>query len=273
MSHVDLHVHLLPGVDDGARTMDESLAHARKLMAEGIREVTATPHVRAPLVPVDLDIVPERLAELRAALAQEGIPLSVHAGGEIHASGVAGLTEAELDALAHGPAGARWVLLEMPFDGIDERFLATLGELRGRGYGSLIAHPERAAGFLAGGLDRLRPELVAGALLQVNADSLLGAQGEEARRGAEHLVRSGLACVLGSDGHPGTRDQTVVDGARAAWAAGASAVQCWRLTQANPRFLLVHGIPAVTPAPVASPFDTRRRVARVLEVRRRAHAG
>jgi protein-tyrosine phosphatase len=274
MSHVDLHLHLLPGVDDGARTLDESLAHARKLTAQGIRDVTATPHVGHPWLGADVAELPGHLAGLRAALAAEGIPLAVHPGGEIFARAVPGLSDAELDAVAHGPAGARWVLIEIPFEGIDEPFTAALGELRARGYGALIAHPERAEGFLGDGLARLRPELAAGALLQVNADSLLGLQGAEARAGAERLVRDGLAHVLGSDGHPGTRDQTVVDGAAAARAAGAGAPETRRLTQGNPRFLLTHGMPAVA-APDAGPAHRRthaREIERVVEARRRALA-
>jgi protein-tyrosine phosphatase len=269
MSHVDLHLHLLPGVDDGARTLDDSLAHARRLVAHGVREATVTPHIGHPWFPVDPGALPELLDELKAALVAERIPLILHPGGEVYCRAVSGLSDADLAAVAHGPTIARWVLLEVPFPGIDAAFVDAIGELRDRGFGVLVGHPERAEGFLSDGLARLRPALAAGALLQVNADSLMGLQGPEPQRGAEHLVRSGLAYVLASDGHPGTREQTLADGAEAARRAGASAVQAWRLTEANPRFLLVHGIPPTPPAPPAYRPGTRREVTRVLEERRR----
>jgi protein-tyrosine phosphatase len=106
----------------------------------------------------------------------------------------------------------------------------------------VIGHPERAAGFLDGGLQLLRPVLADGAVLQVNACSLLGRQGPEARDGARRLVRDGLAYVIASDGHPGHRDHTLADGEAPAIAAGASREYAQQLTQANPRVLLRHGL-------------------------------
>jgi protein-tyrosine phosphatase len=82
-----------------------------------VREATVTPHVGAPAIPLDPLTIPERTAELQAALDREGLALRLHAGGEIFPG--ADLTRAELDAIAHGPPGARWVLAEVPFDGVD----------------------------------------------------------------------------------------------------------------------------------------------------------
>ena len=117
--------------------------------------------------------------------------------------------------------------------------------MRGHGFGLLIAHPERAARLVPAGLRRLRPVIEAGALLQVNVCSLLGRHGPEAEQAATRLVRDGLAYVLASDGHGGTRrDHTLAAGPAAAARAGASALRSRQLTGANPRFLLAHGIPA-----------------------------
>lgn len=240
MPQVDLHLHLLPGVDDGARTEDESVAHARRMVAAGVREATVTPHV-AEAWPLDVTSVAARTAALAVRLDAEGIALRLHPGGEVHPDRVDALSEAELAAVAHGPPGARWVLLEVPFAGIGEPFVASLGRLRDRGYGALVAHPERAEG----GLDRLWPELSRGTVLQVNVGSLTGAHGEASRRRGEWLVRNGLAFVLASDGHPGTRDELLADGAAAAARLGVSSVATWRLTETNPRFLLRDGMPRV----------------------------
>lgn len=135
------------------------------------------------------------------------------------------------------------MLAEVPFDGIDDSFVDGLRAIRGRGFGVVIAHPERATGVLSGGLELLRDELAAGAALQVNVCSLLGRQGDEALEAARRIVRGRLAYVLASDGHPGTREHTLAAGFAPAVAAGASRLQARQLTTANPRFLLRHGLP------------------------------
>src|SRR3954451_24129975 len=111
MSHVDLHLHLLPGVDDGARSLDESLTHARRLVAHGVREATVTPHVGPPWFDVDPGELPERLTELEAALTAERIPLILLPGAEVYCLAVSGLSDADLAAVAHGDAVDLWVLL------------------------------------------------------------------------------------------------------------------------------------------------------------------
>jgi len=244
MAHIDLHLHLLPGVDDGAPDEATALEHAARMVADGVREATVTPHVGAPTIPLDPLTIPERTAAFQAALDREGLALRLHAGGEIFPR--TDLTRAELDAIAHGPPGARWVLAEVPFDGVDESFFAGLDTIRGRGFGILIAHPERAAGVLNGGLEPLVAELERGAAFQVNVCSLLGRQGPEAHAAAHRLVRERLAHVVASDGHPGTREHTLAAGTAAAMAAGASATQARRLTYANPRVLLRDGLPGGT---------------------------
>ena len=123
-------------------------------------------------------------------------------------------------------------------------WLAACRHIRESGFSLLIAHPERAEGFLTGGHELLRPELNAGALLQVNVCSLLGRHGPEAREGAVRLVRDGDAYVLASDGHGSVnRAHTLAAGPAAARAAGVSPLRVEQLTRANPRFLLRDGIP------------------------------
>jgi protein-tyrosine phosphatase len=245
MSHVDLHLHLLPGVDDGPEDEAASLTHAARLTEGGVHEATVTPHVGHPWFPIEVGSIPERTRALQAAIDDAGLDLRLHPGGEIHPVGATSLNAAQLDVIAHGPPDARWVLLEVPFAGIDEAYLAACAHVREQGFDLLIAHPERAAGFLAGGHELLRDELAAGALLQVNVCSLLGRQGPEAHAGAIKLVREGLAYVLASDGHGGNRAHTLAAGTFAARVAGASKLYSERLTGANPRFLLEHGIPAL----------------------------
>jgi protein-tyrosine phosphatase len=270
MSYVDLHLHLLPGVDDGPRTERQALEHAARMAREGVREAVVTPHVGHPDFPLDVDAIPARTAALQSALARAGIPLRLRRGGEIHPSAAARLDRARLRTISHGPPGARWVLLETPFAGIDDAFRDGCRAIRDRGFGLVIAHPERAAG----GIEGLHDEVLAGAVLQVNVCSLLGHHGPEAQATGERLVRDGGAYLLASDGHAtARRGHTLRLGFELALAAGASSVQAWRLTQANPRFLLRHGVPAALPAAPAEnprvPLAAARAAARRLDDRSR----
>jgi len=243
MSYVDLHLHLLAGVDDGAHDEAEAIAHARRLAAEGVRDVVVTPHVNG-YWPLDVHSIAARTDALAALLGEHGIGVRLRPGGELDARHARGLADAELELIAHGPAGSRWLLVEAPFRGLDDEFAADCAALAARGFSAVIAHPERAAGAgSAAARGRLRALLAAGAVAQVNVCSLLGNNGLEIQEVAVDLLRRGDAYVLASDGHPGTRDHTLALGFVLAQRAGASSVQAWRLTQANPRFLLVHGVP------------------------------
>jgi protein-tyrosine phosphatase len=238
---VDLHLHLLPGIDDGAKTMEETLRHARRLHAEGVRDVACTPHVKRAHFPrVPLEDLAGRRAEVQAEIDRAGLAVRLHGGGELAHEDALMLAPEQLELVAQGPADGRWLLLECPFAGLDEDFEAAAERLWGLGYGLLLAHPERAAG----GHERLPGLLERGALLQVNVSSLLGNHGREEQELAVDLVRNGRAYCLASDGHPGTREDTLPLGFDLLVRAGASSVQASRLTQSNPRFLLRQGLSA-----------------------------
>jgi protein-tyrosine phosphatase len=246
MSYVDLHCHLLPGVDDGAATVGDALAHARRLHAEGVRDVACTPHVKAAMFPsVRPDEIAGRVAALQAAVEAAGLGVRLHAGAEVAHEDAMVLSRAQLEAVAQGPEEARWILLECPFEGIGDDFVAAAERLTDLGYGLVLAHPERAADVLGPGRERLEALRAAGALLQVNVCSLLGNHGLDVQETATTLVRAGTAFCLASDGHPGTREHTLQLGFHLLIRAGASSTQAWRLTQGNPRFLLRSGLPAL----------------------------
>lgn len=267
---IDLHLHLLPGVDDGPADEAASLEHAERLVHGGVTEATVTPHVGHHSFPLDVATIAGRVAELQAALDRAALPLRLHAGGEIHPAGATTLGPAELEAVAHGPAGARWVLLEVPFAGIDDGFVESYRHIRRHGFGCVIAHPERARGILSGGLRRLRPLLTDGAVLQTNVCSLMGRHGEEAQEAGTQLVRSGLTYVLASDGHGGRRAHTLAAAPEQVRITGGSAVRAWQLTEANPRFLLRHGLPSRPAAPTAARARRRSSQRRVAAARRAA---
>src|SRR3954470_3121484 len=249
VSYADLHCHLLPGIDDGAKTMEETLVHAHRLHAEGVRDVACTPHVKRAHFPhVALPELAERRRAAQHEIDRAGLSVRLHPGGELAHEDALELPKRELDLIAQGPPEAPWLLLECPFAGLDDEFEAAAARLADLGYGRLLAHPERAAG----GHERLRGVLEAGALLQVNVCSLLGNHGLDAQDLAVDFVRTGRAYCLASDGHPGTREHTLQLGFHLLIRAGASGVQAYRLTQSNPRFLLQSGTPHLA-AELAAP--------------------
>jgi protein-tyrosine phosphatase len=191
---VDLHCHILPGIDDGADGLGDAIAMARQAEADGIEAICATPHIRH-----DHDVriaeLPRRLSDLSAAIETAGCRTKLLPGGEVAVTVLDALDDDELRNLTLGAAG-RWILLEPapgPLDASLDRAVARLCERKLR---AVIAHPER---HLAPDLiERLRRLVDGGALVQATAAFLLDV---ETRDGMVALARAGLIHVLGSDSH------------------------------------------------------------------------
>lgn len=234
---IDLHCHLLPGVDDGPATLDESLQYARTAAREGTEAIVATPHVEH----VEVGELPERVRDLREALAQDGIELGVECGGELKPFSIPSLSDEELDVIAHGPPGRRWVLLEVPFRGLGEELLEGADELRRRGFGVLLAHPERASSFRAS-IPVLREQVERGARIQMNVGPLTGAESPMRQDAARRLLQTGLPAALATDAHPPGRPYTLRLGRELAIESGASEADAARLVDEGPRALLSEGL-------------------------------
>jgi protein-tyrosine phosphatase len=240
MHRVELHFHLLPGVDDGPPDVATALDLAREAVRDGTRLVTCTPHAAF----VEIGEIPERVAELRAALDEAGLDLDVRTGAELAWSDVPGPSGAELETIAQGPPGRRWLLLEAPLPGTGtvEGLAESAGELRERGFGVLIGHPERSPALLRspGAVDHL---LAAGDLFQVNASSLTGHHGAGARAAGLELVGAGRAAVIASDAHqPGARPPRLSAAVDVLRGAGTPAGEAEALVAAAPRALLGRGL-------------------------------
>jgi protein-tyrosine phosphatase len=241
VGYTDLHCHLLPGVDDGPQTMAETLAYAEAAVAAGTTTIVATPHVEL----VDVRELPDRVRAVRAALGAEGIALDVRCGGEIKPFSLGDLDQRDLELLAHGPRDARWVLYEVPFGGPGDEFEAGARELRARGFGVLLAHPERSRGMLERGLPVIERLVGDGALGAANVGPLAGREGERRRRTAEHLLRRGLPAVVATDAHAPERPYTLAVGAEAVERVTGRADVARRLTADAPARLLEEGLAAV----------------------------
>jgi protein-tyrosine phosphatase len=194
---IEIHTHLLHGIDDGPASETEALELARALHSDGARIVVATPHVSKahPDTPTLLD---ERLAATRQNLAAAGIDLDVRPGAEIELTELDGLDDGALRALAL--SGGPWLLLECPHIaypfGIQER----ISELRGRGFQVVLAHPERSS-HLRDDLRMLAQLVEAGAVCQVTAASLAGSLGRRNHRASWEMLDAGLVHAVASDAH------------------------------------------------------------------------
>ncbi|HUZ27971.1 MAG TPA: CpsB/CapC family capsule biosynthesis tyrosine phosphatase [Solirubrobacteraceae bacterium] len=191
---VDLHCHLLPGLDDGACNLADSVAMARQAQEDGIAAICATPHIRH-----DHDVrIPEllaRRAEVAAAIARAGCATQVLGGGEVATTALDGLDDDELRAVSLGGT-ARWILLEPAPGPLDDQLDSAVKRLSKRGFRPLIAHPER---HLAPDLVQRLQRLVShGALVQATAAFLVS---EATREGMVALAQEGVIHVLGSDAH------------------------------------------------------------------------
>lgn len=194
---IDLHAHILPGLDDGPASLDAAVAMARIAVAAGTRAIATTSHVNRGfgLRPADLERARSALA---ARLAEEEIELELLAGGEIAPDRLPRLDDAALRAFALG--GGPYVLLECPFAPVGTTMEPLVAGLRARGFEVLLAHPERSATFQRD-LDRLAALVDRGALAQVTTGALTGDFGTTAGRAATAMLERGLVHVLASDAH------------------------------------------------------------------------
>ena len=190
---IDLHCHILPGLDDGALDVEDSVAMARQAAADGVEAVCATPHIRHDH-DVRIEELAHRVERLNARLREEGVPVEVLPGGEVAETAAAALSEEELSRVALGEG--RWVLLEPAPGPLSDGLVRMVGQLAQRGHRSLIAHPERH--LSADMFERLAALIVEGALVQATADFFLRDQTAD---GMLAMAEAGLVHVLSSDAH------------------------------------------------------------------------
>ncbi len=198
---IDLHSHVLPGIDDGPATLEGSLALARAAIARGTTTLLATPHIDHSFGIAPRTVAPAVRA-LRSELAGAEIPLDVLAGGEVAISRLAELSDDDLRTvrLGDGP----YLLVESPHVPTAGTIEPALFDLQVRGFGVLLAHPERSPVFLRD-RERLRALVQQGALCSITAGSLTGKFGRTVRAYALELLEEGLVHDVASDAHDHTR--------------------------------------------------------------------
>lgn len=196
---IDLHCHILPGLDDGAKDAAEAVEMARQAVADGIRTVIATPHHRNGKHVNGRAAVEEAVRAFEQRLKAEGVPLTVLPGQELHCD--ERVIEALYDDGEWLPlGGSKYVLLEFPSSDVPEHAAEVVHELAVLGCVPVIAHPERNR-RIAAEPGVLRELVEAGALAQVTSLSLVGRFGPKVRKLAADLCKQNLIHFVASDAH------------------------------------------------------------------------
>jgi protein-tyrosine phosphatase len=195
---IDLHSHILAGVDDGARDLSESVEIARAAVADGVSLVAATPHVRHdfPTTPETMETL---VQELRDVLTAAGVALELRTGGEIALDRLDLLSRDDLRRFGLG-GNPEYLLLETPYYGWPLDLSLRVTKLRRLGITAVIAHPERNPEVQMQA-ELLRPLVEQGALVQVTSASIDGRLGAKTRATARELIDAELVHCVASDAH------------------------------------------------------------------------
>jgi protein-tyrosine phosphatase len=197
-SVIDLHCHLLPSIDDGAKDLETSLAMAHVAVANGIRITACTPHILPGVYPNTGPAIRSAILELQGELDRAGIPLLLVPGADVHAYPdlVAGLKTGQILSIGK----SRYFLLEPPQDVLPPRFDSFIQELTDAGHVPIITHPERMS-WLDSHYDFLCRAVELGAWNQITAGSLVGKFGRRAKQWALRMLADGIVHLVASDAH------------------------------------------------------------------------
>jgi len=195
---IDIHHHLLPGLDDGPKEMETSIAMAKMAAADGITHVVATPHAnnRYKFNPVE---IAQRLSALRATLAGEGVDLTLGSGCDFHLS-YENIQDAHRHPEKYSINGKNYLLVELPDFTIAKQMDEAFYELRMTSLEPILTHPERNP-VLQKDSARLEEWLRQGILVQVTTSSVLGQMGPVAERMAHRMLANRWVHFLATDAH------------------------------------------------------------------------
>jgi protein-tyrosine phosphatase len=241
---IDLHCHLLPGIDDGAPNIETSLRMARIAAEDGIEVMACTPHIFPGVFENDSAGIRQHVARLQTRLNQEGIPLRLSWGADAHVAPnlLARLKAGTVPSLHD----SRYFLLEPPHNVAPPNFEAFVFNLIAAGYVPVITHPERLT-WIEDHYQVFVDLAHRGAWMQITAGSLCGRFGESACYWAERMLDEGLVHILATDAHsPEKRPPLLAEGMRAArrW---VGAEEARHLVDTRPRGILADTPPEDLP--------------------------
>lgn len=231
---LDMHVHILPGLDDGSPHLEESLAMARIAVEDGIDTIIATPHVMKGIYNNSRTTIIEAVQELQQKLDAQNIALTLKPGAEYYLEPDLPdkLAGGELLTLNNGP----YLLVELPSASVPAYTSRVIYELQLQGIIPVLAHPERNAGFMS------QPELLReyagkGILAQVTTESISGALGKTVQKTALKFIRENLVHFVASDAHSASRRIPVLSPAVQVMKRHYNDETILRLVQTNPAAL------------------------------------
>ncbi|RWY49466.1 tyrosine-protein phosphatase [Mucilaginibacter gilvus] len=193
---VDMHSHVLPGIDDGAQTPEESIVLIKKMMELGIKKIIATPHVMVDYYRNDRDSIMNALAVLKEELKNQNIDIPVEAAAEHYFDET---FEKRIDERSLMTMGAdNYVLFELSFINEPHNVIQMIQKMRDAGYKPILAHPERYAYM---NIDRMRAIRSWGCALQLNTIALTGYYGKPTQKMAEDMIDEQIVDFISSDMH------------------------------------------------------------------------
>jgi protein-tyrosine phosphatase len=195
---IDLHCHMLPAIDDGARDLATSLAMARTAVADGIRITACTPHIYPGLYENNAASIRAATRRLARLLREQGIPLSLVCGADTHLA--PGLLSRLRDDSVPTLNGSRYFLLEPPHHVAPPRFEESVFEVMAAGYLPIITHPERLS-WIETHYPVMQRLARRGVWMQVTSGSLAGRFGRRPRYWGERMLSEGLVHLLATDSH------------------------------------------------------------------------
>jgi len=198
---IDLHCHMLPGIDDGAQNLDEALDLAHAAVANGIKRCVLTPHMHEGRYHNDRSSLQPHLLQFREVLAATGIDLEIGLAAEVRVGFeiLSWLKAGEIPFLGQHD-GRDVLLLELPHDQIPPGADKLTARLIADGVQPLIAHPERNKHVIRK-LDAIKPFIDMGCLLQVTSGSVTGAFGPPVQQRAHEMLERGWVHILATDAH------------------------------------------------------------------------
>lgn len=196
----DMHSHLLPGLDDGAETLEQSIGLLRQMQALGYRKLVMTPHIMGDFYRNTPEGVRGALASLQAAATAEGIAVELSCAAEYYLDEFFLRRLENKDELLSFGGDKRYLLFETSYINEPLNLAEAIFELKSAGYQPVLAHPERYT-YLYGRFEELEKIRAKGVLLQLNLNSLVGYYSTGARKVAEKLVDAGMVDFAGTDAH------------------------------------------------------------------------
>ena len=243
---IDLHNHLLHGVDDGASDLAAAFAMARAFVADGVSVVACTPHILPGLYHNTGPQIRTGVAALQAALEQEGIPLRLVTGADNHIvpDFVGGLRSGHLLTIAD----TRYVLVEPPHHVAPQRMDELFFGIQAAGYVPILTHPERLS-WLSQNYDIVKQLIHNGVWMQITAGSLTGAFGGKPLYWASRMLDEGGVHILASDAHDVAKRPPLLAEAYYAAAKRVGDAEAANLVLHRPRGILENAPPSAMPVP------------------------